>query len=94
MYTYLVPKQYSIAHARAHLPAIVNEAAAGDDIELTRRGKPVAVVISRQRYSRLSSTRPHFSDAYRAFREHFAASDLPESFDVERDPSGGRAVDL
>jgi prevent-host-death family protein len=39
-------KQYSIAQARSSLPTIVDEAQAGVDVELTRRGKPVAAVIS------------------------------------------------
>ena len=87
-------KQYSIADARAHLPAIVSAAAEGEDIELTRRGKSVAVVISRQRYSRLSSSRPTFSEAYKAFRNRVSRDDLPDEFVVERDRSAGRSVDL
>ena len=39
-------KKYSIAEARTHLPTIIDEAEAGLEIELTRRGKPVAVIVS------------------------------------------------
>jgi prevent-host-death family protein len=39
-------KRYSIAEARNHLPAIVHDAERGKPIHLTRRGKPVAVLLS------------------------------------------------
>lgn len=50
-------KQYSIAQARDHLPGIVHEVERGAPVELTRRGKPVAVILSLQDYRRLSSGR-------------------------------------
>jgi prevent-host-death family protein len=43
-----MPKRYSIAEARSNLPSIVGQAEAGREIELTRRGKPVAVLVSLQ----------------------------------------------
>src|SRR5262245_14977416 len=46
MYTQRVSKSYSVASARAKLAAIVDEVESGKDIELTRRGKKVAVVMS------------------------------------------------
>jgi prevent-host-death family protein len=39
-------KQYSIAEARRNLPTLVNEVESGTEVELTRRGTPVAVVVS------------------------------------------------
>ena len=36
----------SIADARNRLPALVHQAEAGEAVTITRRGKPVAVVIS------------------------------------------------
>jgi prevent-host-death family protein len=64
-------KRYSIAEARSSLPTIVNQAEAGAEVELTRRGKPVAVLISHRQLERLRSDRPRFIDAYGAFlREH------------------------
>lgn len=60
-------KQYSIAEARNSLPRIVDRAEAGFSVQLTRRGKPVAVVISLPAFERLQGGRAHFADRYRAF---------------------------
>ena len=46
MYIFDMAKRYSIAEARSNLSSIVDQAEAGQEIELTRRGKPVAVVVS------------------------------------------------
>lgn len=54
-------EKYSIAEARTHLPTIVDEAKAGLEIELTRRGKAVAVIVSQQ-LERLRSERSRFGD--------------------------------
>lgn len=90
-----MPKQYSIADARANLPTIVDEVEAGSEIELTRRGKPVAMVISRQQYARLQAERPRFGDRYRAFLERFGLEDIgADDFEGVRQPGVGRAVDL
>jgi prevent-host-death family protein len=88
-------KQYSIAHARANLPTIVDEVEAGSEVELTRRGRPVAIVISRQRYARLQAARPRFGDRYRAFLERFQLEDIgADDLEGLRQPGVGRAVDL
>lgn len=87
-------KSYSIAQARAALPAIVDEADAGP-VEITRRGKPVAVVLSLTDYERLRSTRPTFSEAYARFREGVDLTTLGLDEELTtRDPSPGRRVDL
>jgi len=90
-----MPKQYSIAEARQNLAAIVHELERKAFIELTRRGEPVAVLLSVREYRRLASNKAEFWNAYEAFR---AATDLaqlrlePEIFDGLRDPSPGREV--
>ena len=43
----------SIADARNRLPALVHQAEAGEAVTITRRGKPVAVVISFEEYERV-----------------------------------------
>jgi prevent-host-death family protein len=64
-------KSYSVANARAKLADIVEEVAAGSDVELTRRGKKVAVLVSAARYARLCGERVAFMTAYETFRaEH------------------------
>ena len=66
-------RQYSIARARDRLPSIVHEVERGQPVELTRRGKPVAVVMSVHDYRRMSSGQPGFAAALEAFR---GATDL------------------
>jgi prevent-host-death family protein len=88
-------RRYSIAEARHDLAAIVHELEGRDLIELTRRGEPVAVMLSLREYRRLTVGREEFWDAYLAFRETVDLSSLgiePEIF--ERDPSPGREVRL
>jgi len=84
--------RYSVAEARAHLPAILVQAEAGEAVELTRRGRPVAVVLSCGAFERLRSERPSFSDTYRAFLGRFPLADvgLESDFAVSvRDRSPG-----
>jgi prevent-host-death family protein len=69
-------KSYSVANARAKLADIVSEVEAGSDVELTRRGKKVAVVVSAARYARLRGERVAFITAYETFR---ARHDLAEA---------------
>ena len=60
-------KRYFIAEARTNLPTIVDQDESGQEIELTRRGKPVAILISPRQLERLRSERPRFRAAYKAF---------------------------
>jgi prevent-host-death family protein len=39
-------KQVSLAHAKAHLSELVERAAAGEPVCITRRGKPVAQITA------------------------------------------------
>ena len=48
---------YSIAEAKNNLSGLVHEAEHGHPVRLTRRGKPVAVLISTEQYERLSKPR-------------------------------------
>ena len=62
--------RYSITEARCHLSRLIRVAEGGGVVELTRRGSPVAVLIGRRHYDRLTTTRRSFSHAY----DDFAAS--------------------
>jgi prevent-host-death family protein len=89
--------RYSIAEARHDLAAIVHELEGRDLIELTRRGKPVAVMLSLREYRRLTVGREKFWDAYLAFRETVDLSSLgieSDVFEGVRDSSPGREVRL
>lgn len=67
-------KQHSIADARNHLTKLVRQVEQGHAIELTRRGKPVVVMISAKRFARME--RPSFADAAEAFRKREQLADL------------------
>jgi prevent-host-death family protein len=97
MYTCDMPRRYSIADARSHLPRIVDEAEAGAEVELTRRGQPVAVVVSRRTFDRLRDTRTQFSEAYQRFLERFSLEEIgldEAELRTTRDRTTGRPVRL
>jgi prevent-host-death family protein len=97
MYTRRMSKSYSVADARAHLPDILDDVEAGKDVQLTRRGRAVALVLSPQRYDRLRSERTNFGDAFRAFLGRHAPKEIglePDFFGSIRDREPGRRVRL
>jgi len=88
-------KRVSIAEARDNFTGLVHAAEAGVAIELTRRGKPIAVLLALSEYERLSEGRRDFKTAYRDFlRRNPDFSDHavePEEWlQGIRDPSPGR----
>jgi prevent-host-death family protein len=92
-----MPKRYSIADARSNLPSIVDEAEAGQAIELTRRGKPVAVILSLRELDRLRGKRTQFGDAYRRFLASHPLQEIGVDADFAgstRDRESGRKVSL
>jgi prevent-host-death family protein len=97
VYTSSMAHRYSVAEARTHLPSIIERAEAGEAVELTRRGRPVAVVVSREEFERLREGRPSFGAAYRAFRKVHALDEVGLERDFAasvRDRSPGRQVKL
>jgi prevent-host-death family protein len=93
-----VRKQQSIAEARSNLPQLVREAEAGEPIELTRRGKSVAVLIGRRQYERLAARSRRFSEAWDEFTHEVELSELAidpdEIFAGVRDSRPGRDIGL
>ena len=88
-------KQYPIAEARNHLTSLVRAVEQEEVIELTRRGEPVAVLLSIQEYRRLTFGRTRFWEAYMAFQNSVNLSELdiqPDIFARVRDVSPGREV--
>jgi antitoxin Phd len=86
-------KQYSIAEARDHFPGIVREVEHNGPVELTRRGKPVAVLLSFEQYERLKSGRMSLGEAIDRWRREtdFEALGITgDEFEGLRDPSPGR----
>ena len=69
-------KQYPIAEARDQLARLVHEVETGPPVELTRRGKPVAVLVSVATFRRISEGASGFWDAYQKLRGTYAFEDL------------------
>lgn len=89
--------QYSIAEARSSLPKIVDQAEAGVEIQLTRRGKPVAAVVALRVLERLRADRPRFRTAYQEFLKQYSLAEVGldnDFFAPFRDKSAGRKVSL
>jgi prevent-host-death family protein len=97
MYTLDMAKVYSVADARARLPEILDEVEAGRDVRLSRRGRPIAVVLSSEKYEALRGARARFADVYSIFLERHALADVGVDVDFAeslRDRSPGRRVRL
>jgi len=67
--------------ARAGLAAVVDQAAKDEPTIVTRRGKPVAVIVGHEEWQRLTGARLGFAELLLAF---------PEDGDVQRDRSPPR----
>ena len=90
-------KQFSIAEAKNRLPAIIHYVEKGPYVKLTRRGKPVAVLLSIQEYERLSRKYTGFWKAVSEFRRKIddEGIDISDSdFKELRDLSTGREVEV
>jgi prevent-host-death family protein len=89
-------RAYSIASARAKLPAIVKAAERGAPVVLARRGTPVAVVLSLGDYRRLEERGETLEGAWAAFRRrHPDGIELSvHEVDSWRQRDTGRKVDL
>lgn len=88
-------KEYSIAEARDQFTTIVRELETTPSIQLTRRGKPVAMLLAIDEYERLVAGRTGFWDNYQAFRNAVDLAELdidPAIFEGLRDTSPGREV--
>jgi antitoxin Phd len=90
-------KSYSIASAQSHLPGILHDVERGEPVEITRRGKPIAVVVSIDEYRRMNVPTKGFAEVYGAWRRSVAPEDLGDGvayFEGLRDPSIGPDVKL
>lgn len=87
-------RQISVADAKNQLPALLHEAETGSPVEITRRGKAVAVIVSITEFRRLQAGKPDLVAALRAWRERAQISDaeVDTLFAGLRDPSPGRDV--
>ena len=85
---------YSVSEAKASFSQLIRKAEAGQEVRVTRRGLPVAVLLSAQKYDELKAGRPSFTERYQAFRQEFELDavelDPDEIFAGVRDRSPGR----
>jgi len=93
----IMSHEYSIAGAKDHLTEAVRAAETGEPVTLTRRGRPVAVLLSLARYRELQAERPDFWEVADGIRSA-AARDGVEFAEADfaglRDEAPGRDVDL
>ncbi len=90
-------QRYSVAEARDRFAELLHSLKRTSHIEVTRRGRPVAVLLSVEEYERLQGRGTGFWDAYTAFCEAFPIAELGierELADDLRDRSSGRTVSL
>src|SRR6185295_3312771 len=95
VYTSSVTKEYSIADARRNLPDLVNAVEAGAKMRLTRRGRPITIVVSVNDYERLTQKRTSFAEAFAEFRKRFpnrAGKPGPSYWVSLRNRGSGRKV--
>jgi prevent-host-death family protein len=87
--------QVSIAEAKNTLTRLIYEAERGEAVHITRRGKPVAVLVSEAAYERLKAGVQQ-KDVWQAIQEWRAQARFdwpeltPEEVDSWRDRSPGR----
>jgi prevent-host-death family protein len=97
MYIPLMTKRYSLAEARKNLPSILDDAEAGTVVEITRRGKPVALVIGPAEFQQLRGRKPTFAQAYANYLKKLGREPVgvePGYFDALRPKETGRKVKL
>ena len=79
-------KRVSVAEAKNTLPALLHQAESAP-VEIVRRGKPVAIILSRAAYDRLRGKSAGLWDALEHFREtnDLELLDAPGAFQDVRD---------
>jgi prevent-host-death family protein len=90
-------RAYSIAEARNNLSVLVRQAESDHAIELTRHGKPVAVLVSKKAYDRLAQPHQSFFEALQVFRTEADVESLGitrKTFEGVRSRDPGRKTEL
>lgn len=89
----MTPASFTIAQARTHFPGLIHDAEKGKPVEITRRGKPVAILVSVDAYRHWTSPRPGFWDVVSTFRGRIEATKAglaPKDFQGIRENKPGR----
>ena len=89
--------EISIAEAKNKLPSIIHRVEKGPYIKLTRRGKPVAILLSIKEFEWLSQKKTGLWKTLSKFREQVKEinADITDSeFEDLRDVDPGRKVEI
>jgi prevent-host-death family protein len=89
----VVERSVSIAEARARLPGLVRDAEDGTPVEITRWGRPVAILVSATKYQQMARGRPSFGSALDEFLKGLEMTEIGVErgeFEGLRDPGAGR----
>jgi prevent-host-death family protein len=91
----MAERTVSIAEARTHLPGLVRDAESGAAVEITRRGVPVAILVSTAKYHQLTSGKESFGEALDEFLQVTPVGEIgleTGEFETLRDRDVGREV--
>jgi prevent-host-death family protein len=90
----MMSKSYSIAEARERFSEVVDRAFSGSPVRISRRGKPVAVVVAASWFDAQQRTKTSFWEATRRWRKRVDDENIDlnpdEIFGDVRDKSPGR----
>ena len=78
-------REMQLRDAKATFSAVVDHAAGGDEIVVTKHGAPVAVVLGYEQWQALKGARPSFASLLLSF---------PGAGDIARDPAAPRDLDM
>jgi prevent-host-death family protein len=89
-------RRFSIAEARQRFTELVRAVESGRPLEITRRGRPVVVLVSAAEYARMAGSEVSFADALEAFQRDIDPKVLraKDAFTKLRDRDPGRDVAL
>lgn len=94
-------QKMALYEVKNQLSRVIQNAENGEIIELTRHGKPAAIIIGVEQFTEMKSQKPNFKSSYRRFRDkwftcsaEWEEDDFVNLFENIRDRSSGRKVDL
>lgn len=89
-------RRFSIAEARQRFTELVRAVESGRPLEITRRGRPVVVLVSAAEYARMAGSEVSFVDALEAFQRDIDPNVLrgKDAFTKLRDRDPGRDIAL
>ena len=93
----MAANKVSVAEARQHFARLIKRAQQGKTIEITRRGEPVAVLLSASAYSAITGEASSFIDAMSRVRKRLGVDELEigdAEFEGLRGESPGREISL